>query len=61
MEHFLDDAGLDLVVEGWEGKVGCCAHDLKGGYEIVGTVREDESACVYEAESKVERSRGEGG
>jgi hypothetical protein len=46
IEHLLDDVSLDLVIQTREGKVGCCAHGVKGCYEVVGTVREDESASV---------------
>jgi hypothetical protein len=60
VEHLLNDASLDLVIKGGKRKVGCCAHDMKGGCEVVGSMREDEGASVYEAESKVEGGGCEG-
>ena len=60
VHHLLDDAGLDLVIEGVDGEVGGRTHDVEGGIEVVASVGEDEGAGVYVAEGKVEGGGGKG-
>jgi hypothetical protein len=46
VEHLLNYASLDLLIKGGKRKVGGCAHDMKGGCEVVGSMREDKGASV---------------
>jgi hypothetical protein len=46
VHNLLDDAGLNLIVEGVEGEVGGRVHDVKCSVEVVPPVRK-KSVLVY--------------
>ena len=60
VDHLLDDAGLDLVVEGDNGEVGGGARDVEGDVEVAAPVGEDGGAGEYVAEGAMEGGGGEG-
>ena len=57
VDHLLDDAGLDLVVEGDNGEVGGGAHDVEGDVEVAAP---DGGTGEYVAEGAMEGGGGEG-
>lgn len=40
MHHLLDNAGLDLVIEGVDREVSGGSHDVEGSVEVISSVRE---------------------
>ena len=58
--HLLDDARLDLGIEGGHGEIRGCAHYVEGGVEVVSAVRKGEGTCVNIAEREMEGCGGEG-
>ena len=61
VHHLLDDAGLDLVIEGIQAEVSGGAHDVEGGIEVISAVGEDEGSGVDETEGEMKGRRGKGG
>lgn len=59
MEHFIDDAGLDLVVEVGEREIVCRSENGKPGIEIIRSMGENKGTSVDVTQSEVEGRRGE--
>jgi len=59
VHHLLDDACLDLIVEGIQRQVCGRAHDMECGIEVKCAIRESKSPSVNEAKCEMKRSRSE--